>query len=501
MKKCFTALLMAGLLFLSAPCAAAAETLSCDEISAQTHLETSAKPNEAADRQAVIDLLENAAFQKAVSAWAADNLSGSTGSALCESIVYDLLYESEKADHAEAAGTIQRAVIERLLETSEQIDLDMPLAEMDRAQCELILSALESDIDLSKIAIDIGGLMQFSESEITLSELIFRMCAVRPAVSAAAEMPPLFEDLAANTQNSFLQAAFQKVSGACKNLSSIDIFLASIEENWTESQTFDQIFEPIHAELSEDLIADSAFKSAYTLQLLREFENDLSPLFHSRREEYLENGGQAAALQFNQVFGLMQALQAKSMDCFEACSSLGASDPPAVTEISLGLDRVLLQPGDSFVLTVLARPEGAEIDLAWSSSNEAVITVENGTVTAHTAGTAVISAAAENGAAASCDVIVQDTPAVIYSAVLHQENGAGELNCRILGSPASQTNTVNIIAAFYRGGRLLTCWMQTDTLSADNMVTLHGELPDYDAIRVFLIENGTLKPLCAAAIL
>ncbi len=80
-----------------------------------------------------------------------------------------------------------------------------------------------------------------------------------------------------------------------------------------------------------------------------------------------------------------------------------------ITEVYLDKSSATLTEGDTATLTATVLPENTTYskDVSWSSSNSAVATVDaNGTVTAKSAGTAVITATIENGKTASCTVTV-----------------------------------------------------------------------------------------------
>ena len=82
----------------------------------------------------------------------------------------------------------------------------------------------------------------------------------------------------------------------------------------------------------------------------------------------------------------------------------------AITGISLNKSTTSLTEGESETLTATITPSNATGDktVKWSSSNEAVATVDsNGKVTAKKAGTAVITATSSNGKTASCTVTVK----------------------------------------------------------------------------------------------
>ena len=82
----------------------------------------------------------------------------------------------------------------------------------------------------------------------------------------------------------------------------------------------------------------------------------------------------------------------------------------AITGISLNKSTTSLTEGESETLTATITPLNATGDktVKWSSSNEAVATVDsNGKVTAKKAGTAVITATSSNGKTAGCTVTVK----------------------------------------------------------------------------------------------
>ena len=80
-----------------------------------------------------------------------------------------------------------------------------------------------------------------------------------------------------------------------------------------------------------------------------------------------------------------------------------------ITEVLLNKDAETLTEGDTITLSAEVLPYDTTYskNVSWSSSNEAVATVSaDGTVTAKSAGTAVITATTENGKTASCTITV-----------------------------------------------------------------------------------------------
>ncbi len=82
-----------------------------------------------------------------------------------------------------------------------------------------------------------------------------------------------------------------------------------------------------------------------------------------------------------------------------------AKDVPA-TGITLNENSLELKEGETFTLTATVEPfDTTENDIIWTSSDEAVATVENGVVTAKAEGTAIITARAGN-VKAECEIAV-----------------------------------------------------------------------------------------------
>ena len=81
-----------------------------------------------------------------------------------------------------------------------------------------------------------------------------------------------------------------------------------------------------------------------------------------------------------------------------------------ITEVLLNKDAETLTEGDTITLSAEVLPYDTTYskNVSWSSSNEAVATVSaDGTVTAKSAGTAIITATSENGMTASCTITVE----------------------------------------------------------------------------------------------
>lgn len=96
---------------------------------------------------------------------------------------------------------------------------------------------------------------------------------------------------------------------------------------------------------------------------------------------------------------------------FTACKSDDDDDDDVpVTEVSLDKTSAELDVGGTLTLTATVAPDTAtNKNVSWSSNNENVATVENGTVTAVAAGTADITVkTADGGKEAACTITVKE---------------------------------------------------------------------------------------------
>lgn len=80
----------------------------------------------------------------------------------------------------------------------------------------------------------------------------------------------------------------------------------------------------------------------------------------------------------------------------------------AASSVKLSYNTKTLSVGDSLKLTASVSPANANQSVTWSSSNSAVVSVSNGQITAKKTGTATITAKANNGVSASCEVTVKN---------------------------------------------------------------------------------------------
>ena len=100
----------------------------------------------------------------------------------------------------------------------------------------------------------------------------------------------------------------------------------------------------------------------------------------------------------------------------ELLQSVEETLPPEVKVISLNEKETTLVKGDTCTLTASVVPSNAYQNISWKSSEPSVVSVENGTVTALSEGTAVITASSSNGVSASCKVTVKESPKKLFLA-------------------------------------------------------------------------------------
>ncbi len=93
--------------------------------------------------------------------------------------------------------------------------------------------------------------------------------------------------------------------------------------------------------------------------------------------------------------------------------TLGVEKATAATGITLLGAEETVRKGSKLILKAAYEPSYAIREaITWSSSDEGVATVENGTVSFHEKGEVTITATSENGLTASCDFTVEDFPSI-----------------------------------------------------------------------------------------
>lgn len=92
-----------------------------------------------------------------------------------------------------------------------------------------------------------------------------------------------------------------------------------------------------------------------------------------------------------------------------SCNGISGIFDNEITSITLSENEISLKIGDSRKLEAQIEPEDASSKaLVWTSSNDKIATVSNGTITAKNAGSVVIEVKAENGVSRSCNVTVAE---------------------------------------------------------------------------------------------
>ncbi len=118
--------------------------------------------------------------------------------------------------------------------------------------------------------------------------------------------------------------------------------------------------------------------------------------------------GKVAKVEFN-ITGSSDNGYGFSQPAYFAYDDVAVRFDIAATAVTLNETTLSLSKGDTAALTATVAPENTtDKTVAWTTSDENVATVENGTVTAHAAGTATITATCGN-AKAECTVSVAPT--------------------------------------------------------------------------------------------
>ena len=116
---------------------------------------------------------------------------------------------------------------------------------------------------------------------------------------------------------------------------------------------------------------------------------------------------------FHSVFlALLAVFTLLPTGCETPDSPQEPSGPVAVESVTVSPQNLELKVGETATLTARIQPSNAQGTLSWTSSNTAVASVANGTVTAVAAGSATITASA-GGKSASCQVTVKATQTVV----------------------------------------------------------------------------------------
>ena len=147
----------------------------------------------------------------------------------------------------------------------------------------------------------------------------------------------------------------------------------------------------------------------------------------------------------------------------------------------LTLTGLSLEAGKTGAISVQMAPSNATVkSLTWSSSDASVASVSNGTVTAHKAGTATITAVAYNGVSGSCTVTVTAAPVAVSSVTLNQTTmtldvgKTGTLTATVQPADAVNKN----ITWTSSNTAVATVWSGTVTAVAPGTVTITASTPN-----------------------
>lgn len=121
------------------------------------------------------------------------------------------------------------------------------------------------------------------------------------------------------------------------------------------------------------------------------------------------------------------------------------------SRIEMNSEKLSLRVGETAVLKATVIPQALGNKITWSSSNEAVVSVNDGVLTAKAAGAATITASTESGASCTCLVTVRQPSELVLSASSVQVGEKCEFTCELLGDASSK----QIDFYIFREGRLL----------------------------------------------
>ena len=168
------------------------------------------------------------------------------------------------------------------------------------------------------------------------------------------------------------------------------------------------------------------------------------------------------------------------------------AEPTLVETITLDATAATLKVAETMTLTATVLPEDATIkDVVWTSSDDSIATVDNGVVTAHSLGTAIITVATTDGSnlTATCEVTVEANEILIERI---------ELNYYTL--KANIGDTVELEATVYP--EEATDKSLQWTVSNENVVKLE-QIDNFRVQATFLVQGGatiTVSTLDGSAI-
>lgn len=187
---------------------------------------------------------------------------------------------------------------------------------------------------------------------------------------------------------------------------------------------------------------------------------------------------------------LIVAICVVGMGILYACSKddddINSDDEVAVTGVSLENTTLSLSIGSSATLNATIEPSDASnSSVTWSSSDETVATVSDGTVTAVAAGSATITVTAEDGDyTATCAVTVTESSS--SSGSYSQSSGEVSVSGETYSSTASDENAVKVTGGTFT----MTNCTVTKTGDTDN-----SEESSFYGINAAILasDNGTVE--------
>ena len=147
----------------------------------------------------------------------------------------------------------------------------------------------------------------------------------------------------------------------------------------------------------------------------------------------------------------------------------------SVKGVSLTPSVLTLKPGESRQLSAEVTPENAsDQTITWSSSNDAVVSVEAGVVTAVKAGTAKITVTTVSGGyTAECDITVEEEQAKLYT-VKFETGGANQINDAVVAEgekipePVTPVREGYVFEGWYSDAVYTKAWdFAKDTVMSD----------------------------------
>ena len=222
--------------------------------------------------------------------------------------------------------------------------------------------------------------------------------------------------------------------------------------------------------------------------LLTWHTQDKPDVLEGNRNDYVESSKQKNRNPFVdhpelawKIFGDAPGLNsAVKTACQEAYPAASGGDPVAATGIRLNKTSDTIKVDEKLQLVANLQPSGATGSITWSSSNENVATVDNGLVTALTAGSTTITARVSENISASCLITAEEqTTTTLFTADL-----TGSSYTVTDGYTVNSTNVSKPNGKAYRQDS-----GTVDTSLCNFRVTKNTALFSYVPSKIYLIAN------------